>query len=49
MEVVFDDSRARGLGLRAPRVETYFERLVSYAREARWGKRPIARSELVAA
>ena len=37
----FDAARARELGLRPPRLEDYFERLIEYARAARWGRRAV--------
>jgi hypothetical protein len=47
MRVRFDDSRARALlepmGIAAPRLEDYFERIVEFARAARWGKQPLDR------
>lgn len=53
MEVVFDDARARAVlepaGLVAPLLEVYFDRLVAFARAARWGKRPVARADVVGA
>jgi nucleoside-diphosphate-sugar epimerase len=49
MQVVFDDSRARAVlgpaGIRAPRLDAYFPRLIDYAEAARWGKRPLTREE----
>ena len=46
MEVVFDDSRTREqLGLRAPRLRSYFDTLMDYADAARWGKRGSTREE----
>ena len=40
MEVVFDDARTRDvLGLRAPKLATYFDTLLDYADRAKWGKR----------
>lgn len=39
----FDDANARALGLEAPRIEAYFERLMDFAVAARWGKRELAR------
>jgi len=39
----FDDANARALGLEAPRLEGYFERLLDFAVAARWGKRALAR------
>ena len=45
MGVVFDDTRARAIldpaGIAAPPLRDYFERLVRYAEETRWGKRPL--------
>lgn len=38
----FDDTRARALGLQAPHLPDYFDRLMEFARAARWGKRSIA-------
>jgi long-chain acyl-CoA synthetase len=47
MEIVFDDSRARAAlgGLRPPRVSEFFNTLMDYAEETRWGKRPMTREE----
>jgi nucleoside-diphosphate-sugar epimerase len=46
MEVVFDDTRTREqLGMRAPRLRTYFDTLLDYADAARWGKRGTSREE----
>jgi nucleoside-diphosphate-sugar epimerase len=46
MDVVFDDTRTRQqLGLRAPRLRTYFDTLMDYADEARWGKRGSTREQ----
>ena len=49
MEVVFDDSRARAVlgpaGIRAPRLASYFSRLIDYAEAARWGKGSLTREE----
>jgi hypothetical protein len=47
MEIVFDDSRARAAlgGLRPPRVADFFNTLMDYAEETRWGKRPMTREE----
>jgi thioester reductase-like protein len=47
MEIVFDDSRTRAAlpGLRAPRVADFFNTLMDYAEETRWGKRPMTREE----
>jgi thioester reductase-like protein len=47
MEVVFDDSRARAAlgGLRAPRLTEFFDTLIDYAEETRWGKRSMTREE----
>jgi hypothetical protein len=44
--VAFDDTHARGLEPPAP--GEYFERLVEFATESRWGKRPVSRSEALA-
>jgi long-chain acyl-CoA synthetase len=45
----FDNRRARALleskGVRAPRISEYFERLMSFAHAARWGKRRLTRPE----
>jgi len=38
----FDATRARALGLRPPRLEDYFDRLIDYANLTRWGRRPIS-------
>jgi nucleoside-diphosphate-sugar epimerase len=46
MDVVFDDARTRAqLGLRAPRLRTYFDALMDYADLAKWGKRGTSREE----
>ena len=49
MEVVFDDSRAKALlgpaGIRPPRLNDFFGRLIDYAEEVRWGKRSMTREE----
>jgi nucleoside-diphosphate-sugar epimerase len=46
MDVVFDDARTRAqLGLRAPRLQTYFDTLMDYADLAKWGKRGTSRDE----
>jgi nucleoside-diphosphate-sugar epimerase len=44
MKVVFDDTRTRELlGMRAPRLSTYFDTLMDYADAAKWGKRGTTR------
>jgi len=47
MEIVFDDSRTRAAlpDLRPPRVSEFFNTLMDYAEETRWGKRPMTREE----
>jgi thioester reductase-like protein len=47
MEVVFDDSRTRAAmpDLRAPRLTEFFDTLIDYAEETRWGKRAMTREE----
>jgi len=46
MEVVFDDTNTREqLGMRAPRLRTYFDALMDYADLAKWGKRGMSRQE----
>jgi nucleoside-diphosphate-sugar epimerase len=46
MEVVFDDRRTRELlGLQAPPLTSYFDRLLDYADLAKWGKRGTTRQE----
>jgi nucleoside-diphosphate-sugar epimerase len=46
MDVVFDDARTRAqLGLRAPRLRSYFDTLMDYADLAKWGKRGTSREE----
>jgi thioester reductase-like protein len=49
MRVRFDDSRARALlgpqGIEVPPLESYFDRLIAFARAARWGRRPLGRVE----
>jgi long-chain acyl-CoA synthetase len=42
---VFDAQRGRAAGFRPPPLEGYFDRLMAYARAARWGKRPKTRWE----
>jgi thioester reductase-like protein len=50
MRVRFDDRRARArlepLGIAAPRLERYFDRLVAFARRARWGRAAPTRAEV---
>jgi nucleoside-diphosphate-sugar epimerase len=44
MEVVFDDTNTRErLGLQAPPLRSYFDTLLDYADEAKWGKRGVSR------
>jgi thioester reductase-like protein len=47
MRVAFDDSRARSrlgrMGIRVSSVERYLGRLISFAKEADWGRRPVSR------
>jgi thioester reductase-like protein len=47
MRVVFDDARTRAVlapaGIKPPPLRNYFPTLMDYAREARWGKRPLSR------
>lgn len=47
IETVFDDARARAIlepaGITPPRLENYFDRLVVFARAARWGKERLPR------
>ena len=49
MRVRFDDSRSRArlepAGIRAPRPESYLERLLDFAVAARWGRRRVSRAE----
>jgi long-chain acyl-CoA synthetase len=46
MEVVFDDTNTRErLGIKAPKLATYFDALLDYAHTARWGKRGVSREE----
>jgi thioester reductase-like protein len=47
MEVVFDDSRTRAAlpSLQPPRLVEYFDTLIDYAEEVRWGKRSMTREE----
>ena len=46
MEVVFDDTRTRDvLGMQAPRLRSFFDTLLDYAVESRWGKRGTTREE----
>jgi nucleoside-diphosphate-sugar epimerase len=50
MQVVFDDARSRAAtGLEPPPLESYFDRLIAFAEDARWGKRPIGRGDARAA
>jgi long-chain acyl-CoA synthetase len=44
----FGDARARELGLQAPPLHDYFDRLMDYAVAARWGKRDPGRGVAVA-
>jgi thioester reductase-like protein len=50
--VAFDDTRAREHldphGLEPPEPREYFARLIEFATESRWGKRPVSRSEALA-
>jgi thioester reductase-like protein len=50
MRVRFDDERARGRldprGVRAAPVERYLDRLLDFARDADWGRRPLRRPPL---
>jgi thioester reductase-like protein len=47
MRLRFDDARARALlepmGVVAPALPDYYERLIEFARHARWGRRPLDR------
>jgi hypothetical protein len=49
----FDDSRAHEIlqaaGVAAPEPGDFFERLIVYARETAWGKRPISRQAAMSA
>jgi len=49
MEVVFDDARARDVlepaAITPPPLGDYFERLIAYARAARWGKHALSRTQ----
>jgi thioester reductase-like protein len=49
MELVFDDARAHAVlepaGIRPPRLQDYFGRLMDYAEAVRWGKRQMTREE----
>jgi len=50
MDVLFDDARTRGeLGLRAPKLASYFDTLMDYADLARWGKGGSTRDQARAA
>jgi long-chain acyl-CoA synthetase len=42
----FDATRGNALGFRPPALQTYFNALMRYAADARWGKHPLARWEL---
>jgi long-chain acyl-CoA synthetase len=48
MEVEFGDARSRAVlrpaGIAPPHLRDYFDRLVDFALEARWGKAPLARA-----
>jgi hypothetical protein len=48
----FDDARARALlepmGIAPSPLSEYFERLLEFARAARWGRRPLGRAEAAA-
>ena len=45
MDVLFDDTRARGVlgpaGITCPPLRDYFPKLIEYAEQTRWGKRPL--------
>jgi thioester reductase-like protein len=47
MHLVFDDARSHAVlgaaGIHPPPLRDYFGRLMDYAQEARWGKRPLTR------
>jgi long-chain acyl-CoA synthetase len=47
MEIVFDDARTRAAmpDLRPPRLTEFFDTLMDYALETRWGKRAMTREE----
>ena len=49
MRVRFDDRRTRErlapAGIEPPRPESYLDRLLEFAVAARWGRRPMSRSE----
>ena len=49
MELLFDDARARSVlepvGVRPPRLQDYFGRLMDYAETVKWGKRSMTREE----
>ena len=48
MRVRYDDARARAIleprGITPAPLRSYFDRLMDYAQEARWGRREIART-----
>jgi len=46
---LFDTTRGRDAGFAPPPIDRYFERLMDYAREARWGKKPRPRHQTLAA
>jgi thioester reductase-like protein len=52
MRMRFDDARARALlepmGIAPSPLPEYFERLLQFARAARWGRRPLGRAEAAA-
>jgi hypothetical protein len=47
MDASFDDDAARTvlapLGIEVPPLSEYFERLIRFAQQAEWGRRPLAR------
>jgi hypothetical protein len=49
MNVSYDDLETRRrlepAGISAPPIETYFDRLLSYAARAAWGREPVSRAE----
>jgi thioester reductase-like protein len=53
MRVRFDDRRARSrlepAGIRSPSPESYFDRLLAYAVESRWGRNHVSRAEAISA
>jgi len=51
MRTRYDNSEARAalapMGVEVPRLDTYFNRLLGFAMDAEWGRRPVARHEVL--